>query len=335
MMCGWPLHTGGVRPSCRPPGTWICQNAKAIECGMFLVHGHYLDAVRQSTPTMAVPTPSATYADWVGATRAVDVTRADDAPQLSPGSAAREWANERIPSHVAVAAARWMRSFHRAYLGIRRLIGTITAPMPELAFATTPRVAPPLTGRTREGARARMEAVALVTRLLITGRDAMISSYLVDAIQLANRFPDGTVEIHAVPRQVLRHAAHWAELTRRAGEDTRTSGPVEVTHAAVASSDARVVDMRSLQAQLGDGRALKIPLVEWDQLAIGTVNHHHFAARTGPHRRRAKQPITPCPLVPHRRADGRGRHTYPHSSRLPAGLGAIDPLPHSHHGALW
>ena len=42
--------------------------------------------------------------------------------------------------------------------------------------------------------------------------------------------------------------------------------------------------MLKIQATLGDGQALTIPLVEWDQLAIGTVNHHHhFAARrTGP-----------------------------------------------------
>ena len=121
---------------------------------------------------MAVPIPSTTRADWV------DITRADDAPPHSPGSAAREWANARLPSHVAVAAARWMRSFHKAYLGIRRLIDTITAPMPELAFAITPRVAPPPTGRTRDGTRARMDAVALATRLLITGRGAMISPCL-------------------------------------------------------------------------------------------------------------------------------------------------------------
>jgi hypothetical protein len=154
-----------------------------------------------------------------------------------------------------------MWSFHTAYLGIGRLIDMITAPISELAFAITPRIAPPPTDRTRDGASARMDAVALVTRLLITGRDAMSSPCLADAIQLAHRFPDGTVEIRAVPRLVLRRATHWAELFRRAGEDTRTSGPVEVTHATVASSDARVVEMMVLQAELGEGRAIKIPLV--------------------------------------------------------------------------
>ena len=134
-----------------------------------------------------------------------------------------------------------MWSFHKAYLGAGRLIDMITAPMPELAFAITPRMTPPPTHRTRDGASARMDAVALVTRLLIMGRDAMISPCLAHAIRLAHRFPDGTVEIRAVPWLVLRHDAHWAELIRRAGEDTRTSWPLEVTHAAVASSDARVV----------------------------------------------------------------------------------------------
>ena len=110
----------------------------------------------------------------------------------------------------------------------------------------------------------------------------MVSLCLADAIRLAHRFPDGTVEIRAVTRQVLRHAAHCTELVRRAGEDTHKPGPLEITHAAVASSDARVVEMLKVQATLGDGQALTISLVEWDQLAIGTVNHHHFAAQTGP-----------------------------------------------------
>ena len=35
-------------------------------------------------------------------------------------------------------------------------------------------------------------------------------------------------------------------------------------------------------ARRDTGQALTIPLIEWDQLAIGTVNQHHFAARTGP-----------------------------------------------------
>ena len=68
----------------------------------------------------------------------------------------------------------------------------------------------------------------------------------------------------------------------------------------MASSDARVVDMRTLQAQLGDGRALTIPLVEWVQPAIGTVNHHLFAARLEEHwanERRARLTIlTKLPL---------------------------------------
>ena len=52
----------------------------------------------------------------------------------------------------------------------------------------------------------------------------MIFPCLADAMRLAHRFPDGTVEIRAVPRQVLRHGTHLAELIRRAGEDTRTHG---------------------------------------------------------------------------------------------------------------
>ena len=83
-------------------------------------------------------------------------------------------------------------------------------------------------------------------------------------------------------RCFVRHATHRTELVRRAGEDAHRTGPLEVTHEAVASSDARVVDMLEMQATPGEGQALAIPLIEWGQLFIDTVNHHHFAARTGP-----------------------------------------------------
>ena len=89
-----------------------------------------------------------------------------------------------------------------------------------------------MTDLTRDSTRMQLDAVALVTRLLVTGRDAMmmVSPCRLDAIRLAHRFPSDTMEIRAVPRQVLRHAAHWKELA-------------EVTHEAAASSDARVVGM--------------------------------------------------------------------------------------------